>query len=100
MAKQASPSKPSLPDEQKGGLAFPCEFVIKVFGQTSDEFEVTVLALIKKHLPNLAENAIQSRPSKDGKYSALSITVHVDSREQLDTIYRELTANPSVLMAL
>jgi putative lipoic acid-binding regulatory protein len=81
-------------------LIFPCEFAIKAFGAASDEFETTVLGIIIKHVPNLSENAIRSRPSKDGKYLALTITIHAKSQDQLDDIYRELSSNPLVLMAL
>ncbi len=80
--------------------AFPGEFDIKVFGLTSDEFESNIINLIRKHIPDLRENAIRSRPSKDGKYLALTITVEANNKEQLDAIYRELTASPYVLMAL
>ncbi len=79
---------------------FPCEFVIKVFGIASNEFEINVLAIIRKYLPDLREDALSQRLSKDGKYLALSITVYVTSQEQLDDIYRALTASPHVLMAL
>lgn len=81
-------------------LTFPCEFIIKVFGVASDEFETTVITIVRAHISNLRENAIRTRPSKDGKYLALTITIDVESREQLDNIYRELSANPLVLMAL
>lgn len=81
-------------------LVFPCDFIIKVFGQASPEFEIAVLSIIRKYIPDLREDAIKNRNSKDGKYLALTISIHVDSREQLDHIYRELTANPLVLMAL
>lgn len=81
-------------------LHFPCEFVIKIFGLASDEFEVTVLGIIRHHVKDLNEDAIKNRPSKDGKYLALTITIHVDSREQLDAIYRELSSSPHVLMVL
>jgi hypothetical protein len=90
---------PSTPPST-GGLSFPCEFVIKVFGLATDEFETQVLSLIRKHQPHLAENALRSRPSKDNKYLALTITLHAESREQLDAIYRDLSADPLVLMAL
>jgi putative lipoic acid-binding regulatory protein len=81
-------------------LTFPCDFTIKVFGHTSDEFEATVLSIIHQHVPNIADRAIQTRPSSNQKYSAMSITVHVDSQEQLDRIYRDLSSSPQVLMAL
>lgn len=81
-------------------LKFPCDFTIKVFGLGTDEFETTVLMLVHKHVANLSDRAIQSRPSTNGKYRALSITVHVTSKEQLDDIYRDLSSSPHVLMAL
>ena len=82
------------------GLVFPCEFNIKIFGLASDEFQPPVLALIRKHLPDLPDSALQQRASANGKYNAFTVTVPVNSREQLDAIYRELTSSPYVLMAL
>jgi putative lipoic acid-binding regulatory protein len=81
-------------------LTFPCDFTIKVFGIASSEFEEAVLTIIRQHAPNLAENAIQTRSSTNAKYNAMSITVHVDSKEQLDRIYTDLSSSPLVLMAL
>jgi len=81
-------------------LKFPCDFTLKIFGRGTDEFDAAVLMIIHKHAPNLSGRAIQSRPSENGKYRALSITVHVESQEQLDDIYRELSACPQVIMAL
>jgi uncharacterized protein len=81
-------------------LTFPCDFMIKVFGSASEEFEITVLSIIHKHVPNLSEGAIQSRLSDAGKYRALTITVHVESKAQLDDIYKDLSSSKEVLMVL
>lgn len=81
-------------------LTFPCEFVIKVFGLASDEFEASVITLIRNHISDIRAEAFKTRPSKDGKYLALTITVDIETREQLDSIYRDLTSNPLILMAL
>lgn len=89
-----------IPTGSESLLTFPCDFIIKVFGESSDEFEVKVLSIIHKHIPDLPEGALQSRLSETGKYRALTITVHVESKEQLDAIYRELSLAKEVLMAL
>jgi putative lipoic acid-binding regulatory protein len=81
-------------------LTFPCDFTIKIFGTASPAFDAAVSDIIHKHIPTIAENAFQRRPSANGKYSAISVTVYVASKEQLDKIYIDLTANPHVLMAL
>ncbi|EKD70417.1 MAG: hypothetical protein ACD_46C00539G0005 [uncultured bacterium] len=81
-------------------LTFPCDFTIKVFGLASDEFESAVYGIIHKHVVNVSDRVMQSRLSENGKYQSLSIQIHVESKEQLDQIYRELSASPQVLMAI
>jgi putative lipoic acid-binding regulatory protein len=99
MKKQIMDKK-TPPSDRGEGLVFPCEFVIKVFGATSNEFPNTVLDIMRKQITHLSDNALQNRLSKDGKYSALSITFMAESRDQLDAIYRELTSHSSILMVL
>lgn len=86
--------------ESESPLKFPCEFTIKIFGETAPDFEQLVYSLIQPFAPNLSRGAMQSRASENGKYISLSVTLYVDSREQLDNIYRALTSSPRVLMAL
>lgn len=81
-------------------LTFPCEFVIKAFGIASNEFESAVITIIKNHINDLKEDTFKLKPSKDGKYVAITITITIETREQLDNIYRDLSSNPLVLMAL
>lgn len=87
-------------DSSNTVLTFPCDFIIKIFGIASDQFELEAISIVRNHTPDLRENAISSRRSKDGKYLALSITIHAVSKAQLDNIYCDLTASPHVLMAL
>ncbi len=79
---------------------FPCDFPLKVFGIATNEFEASIRQLIEKHVDDLPQDAIQYRLSENGRYSALSITVPVNSQQQLDDIYRELSSSPLVLMVL
>lgn len=79
---------------------FPCEFPIKIVGKNCAEFETFVYATLHKHFPNLGEGAIATRNSKDSTYLAITVSVLATSKEQLDAVYLELTANDLVLMAL
>lgn len=81
-------------------LQFPCDFPIKAMGAAADGFEAHVVEIVRHHTPDLGEAAVQSRPSSGGKYLSVTIVVRATSREQLDAIYRELTASTRVLMAL
>ncbi len=81
-------------------LQFPCDFPLKVMGQASDDFAALVVEIVARHVPNLRDDAIQHRPSKQGTYVSLTVTVYVHSQEQLDNLYRELSGHTRVLMVL
>jgi uncharacterized protein len=79
---------------------FPGDFTFKVFGLANDAFEAEVLGIMHKYAPNFSDRAIQSRTSEHGKYLALTLTIYAESKDQVDDIYRALSASPLVLMAL
>ncbi len=81
-------------------MEFPCQFPIKAMGLSDGQFEALVISLVRKHAPDLGEGAVKTVDSKGGKYISVTVTVRATSREQLDNIYRELTACEQVLMAL
>ena len=87
-------------NEEDSPLEFPCHFPIKVMGATSGEFKLTVIDIVKKHIPDLADEHINVRASSNNKYISLTLTIYVTSRVQLDNIYRELHACGHVLMSL
>ena len=79
---------------------FPSDFPIKVMGRRDSELRALTQVIIERHAGPLAESRIRTRTSADGNFLALTYLVHATSREQLDRIYRELTACKAVLMAL
>ena len=79
---------------------FPCDFPIKVMGRRSETFEGRVVSLVRQHVPDLGEGAVRTRESGQGNYLAVTVTVRATSREQLDNLYRELTADEEILMVL
>ncbi len=86
--------------EQQTLLEFPCRFPVKAMGISSDRFDLTVVEIIRRHVSDIGEGAVSSRPSKGGKYTSVTVVVEATSREQLDAIYQDLTNHPDVLMAL
>lgn len=81
-------------------LKFPCEFPLKVMGRRSDDFRSIVLGIVQKHAGDIAAEQIEERSSRDGSYLSLTCTFAAQSREQLDALYRELTACERVLVVL
>jgi putative lipoic acid-binding regulatory protein len=81
-------------------LEFPCDFPVKAMGLACDELEIAVIEIINRHVEYLAEDALKMKPSKTGKYTAITITITASSKEQLDAIYIDLTACEHVSIAL
>lgn len=81
-------------------LEFPCDFPIKIMGREGPEFHVTARKLVEKHTGPLDDSAIRSSLSRNGHFVSITVTVNALSQQQLDDIYREVTGNEDVLMAL
>ena len=81
-------------------LAFPCDFPIKIMGQTQPGFAQAVLAVVTRHAPDFDAATMEMRNSREGKYLTLTVTIRAVSREQLDELYRELCDHPMVKMVL
>jgi len=79
---------------------FPCEFPLKVMGRRTDDFRSLVVGIVQKHAGAIDASKIEERPSKDGTYLSLTCTFTAQSREQLDALYRELTACERVMVVL
>ena len=84
----------------KTSQEFPQDFPIKVMGRQGSDLRALTQAIIERHAGPIEDSSVKTRTSADGNFLALTYTVHATSREQLDSIYRELTACKSVLMAL
>lgn len=69
-------------------------------GKNEPGFADAMLAIVRKHAPDFDGKTMQMRPSTNGNYISLTCTIRAVSKQQLDDVYRELSSNPLVLMAL
>ncbi len=81
-------------------LHFPCDFSLKVMGEDIDNYADYVLSVCQKHIDNVTSDKLRTRPSRNGKYLAVTVTFVAASREQLDNLYLELNAHKHTRMAL
>ena len=79
---------------------FPSDFPIKVMGRHDSNLRALTQAIIERHAGPVVDASVRTRTSGDGNFLALTYVVRATSRQQLDDIYRELTACKAVLMAL
>jgi putative lipoic acid-binding regulatory protein len=87
-------------EEQQALLTFPLEFPMKILGRREGGFAQGVMEIVLRHAPDFQPASMEMRPSRQGKYISLTVTVNATSREQLDALYRELCDHPAVVMVL
>lgn len=86
--------------ESESALKFPTSFPIKIMGRRTDGFAQAILDVVLKHAADFDPATLEMRASREGNYLSVTVTINATSREQLDNLYRELTAHPMVTMVL
>jgi putative lipoic acid-binding regulatory protein len=81
-------------------IEYPSDFPIKIMGVMQDAFAQTMVELVTQYDPSFHAGRMEMRPSTRGTYLSLTVTVRATSREQLDNLYRALSAHPMVKVAL
>lgn len=90
-----------MPDQPPDSLLkFPTSFPIKIMGRDTPEFHALVDDIMARHAGPLDALQITRQPSREGRFISVTVTIEAQSREQLDAIYKELSAHELVLMAL
>jgi putative lipoic acid-binding regulatory protein len=91
----------NTPDPRRDSLIeYPCVFPIKVMGLKVDGFVHALTEVAERFDPAFDASSIELRPSSSGKYLGVTLNINATSREQLDDLYRTLTAHPMVKVVL
>jgi putative lipoic acid-binding regulatory protein len=81
-------------------LEFPCSFPIKIMGLDEQEFRDFAVQLVTRHVGDVQDEAVSTSKSSNGKYLSVTVTIEAQSQQQLDSIYRDLTAHERVKVVL
>lgn len=81
-------------------LEFPCRFPVKVVGRDEPEFHAALEAILAEHVRDRENLALSDRSSREGRFISITVTLNATSREELDALYRALSASEHVIMAL
>jgi uncharacterized protein len=100
-ASQFPPAPAPAVDPRKDSLiTYPSRFPIKVMGAKAEGFVHAVTTIARLFDPEFDASTVELRDSSKGNYLGITITVTATSREQLDDLYRALTAHPMVKVVL
>lgn len=81
-------------------IEYPSDFPIKVMGATHADFAATIVDVVLGFDPTFHIGRMEVRPSAQGNYTGLTVTVRATSRGQLDDLYRALSAHPMVKIVM
>lgn len=81
-------------------IEYPCAFPLKIMGASDSALADAVLAIVQRHDPDFEGARMEMRASRNGKYVSLTCTITAISRNQLDTLYLELSRHPLVKVVL
>lgn len=84
----------------KDAIKFPCTYPLKAFGQASPDLVNHTWQLLAPLIPGLTEHDFKLSASKQGRYTAMTVTFTATSRAQLDSIYAALKEDKRILAML
>jgi uncharacterized protein len=81
-------------------IEFPCDYPIKIVGDSGELFTETVLELTRRHAPEVTAEKVSVRDSRHGNYRAVTITIRATGEPQLRALHDTLRRYPLVRMVL
>lgn len=79
-------------------LEFPCSFPYKVVGSADEALPGKVVEVVQRHVPGDYSPTVKA--SSKGTYHSVTIRVTVQSKEQVEALYKELAEIDEVLRVL
>lgn len=87
-------------EEPRAKIEYPCDYPIKVMGLQEPDFATSVIAIVQRHDPELRQEFITYRPSRNGKYLSVNLVITATGAEQIAALFEDLKASGRVAMVL
>jgi uncharacterized protein len=81
-------------------IEYPSAFPVKVLGLNAEGFAEAMIEVARSFDPGFDAASVELRTSRGAKYLGVTLTVTAISREQLDALYRALSAHELVKVVL
>ena len=72
----------------------------RIIGEQREDFEDSVLGIVRAHARIVLEQSVSVRASRDGTYCSVRVTIVATGEEQLRALHQALMAEPGVRMVL
>lgn len=85
---------------QEPKIEFPCDYPIKVIGESSPDFLTDVLAIVQRHDSSMVLDKVKERPSREGNYKSITLLFWATSEQQIKALSAELKTCEAVRLVL
>ncbi len=89
-----------MPPLRSAGPTYPQHVPLKVMGHSGPALRADIDAALARHIPPGTPIEITRRESRNGRYTAYTVTFIATSREQLIAIYTDLRGCDTVRFLL
>lgn len=89
--------EPQNPDQ---GFQFPGAFEITALGRADADLEMRVPEIVQGLGLTVIAGSLRSKPSREGNYHSVSVTIACPDREHYDAAHAALRADPSIRWTL
>ena len=86
--------------QQAPKIEFPCEYPIKIIGQSGPELYRLVIRAMETHSPGFEHSKITVRDSKNQNFQSITVVIIATGPDQLESLFGDLKVDPLVKMVL
>jgi putative lipoic acid-binding regulatory protein len=86
--------------QQAPKIEFPCEYPVKIIGQSGPELYRLVIRVMETHSPGFEHSKITVRNSKNRNFQAITVIIIATGPDQLESLFSDLKVDPLVKMVL
>ncbi|HEA50909.1 hypothetical protein LCGC14_0931760 [marine sediment metagenome] len=81
-------------------IEFPCDYAIKVIGDSAPDFTEFVVSVVEQHAPGICEADVSVQDSSKGRFCSIRLTIVATGEPQLKALFEDLKASGRVHMVL
>ena len=85
---------------QEPKIEYPCDYPIKVIGESSPSFLDDVLVIVQKYDSTMVLDKVKERASRVGNYKSVTLLFWATSEQQIKDVFAELKTCEAVRLVL
>ena len=86
--------------QQAPKIKYPCEYPIKIIGQSDPDLYTLVIKVMETHSPGFEHSKITVRDSKNRNFQSITVVIIATGPDQLESLFSDLKVDPLVKMVL